>query len=147
VSFIGGPSQTADIENELITGVQGAQDLAVILIEGQSYKKVGTELESMLYCIHCGACYNLCPAWNLTLTMPKVSNNKTNSTCTLCQNCTVNCPAKIDWQNITRVYREKFTAEGKISEVNAKMLKNLKRYGNPFGEVPEGATPDELFCC
>ncbi|MFA6227953.1 MAG: LUD domain-containing protein [Patescibacteria group bacterium] len=147
VSFIGGPSQTADIENELVTGVQGAQKLILILIEGQSYQKIGTELESMLYCIHCGACYNLCPSWNLTLTMPKVSSDQTNFTCTLCQNCTLNCPARIDWQNITRIYREKFTAEGKISAVNAKMLKNLRQYGNPFGEVSEGVAPDELFCC
>lgn len=147
VSFIGGPSQTADIENKLVTGVQGAQNLAVILIEGKAYQKVGTELENMLYCIHCGACYNLCPAWNMTLTMPKVSSDQTNSTCTLCQNCTVNCPAKIDWQNITRIYRERFNDEGKVSEVNAKMRENLNKYGNPFGELPEGATPDELFCC
>jgi L-lactate dehydrogenase complex protein LldG len=147
VSLIGGPSKTADIENELVTGVQGAQELYLILITADVDKKFGTELETMLYCIHCGACYDLCPTWNCLGQMPKVSDFERNFTCTLCDNCTLNCPAKINWQNITRICREQFSQEGRNSEHNQKMIEHIRKFGNPFGENIDSQTPDELFCC
>lgn len=146
VSMIGGPSKTADIENELVQGVQGAQNLILILVEGEVLKMIGTELESMLYCIHCGACYDLCPTWNCSGEMPKVRSESTIFNCTLCQNCTFNCPAKIDWQNISRLKRSHFTADGKNTEHNLKMIDNIRNHGNPFGEIGDGP-PTELFCC
>lgn len=146
VSFIGGPSKTADIENELVQGVQGAQRLILILVEGDVYNLLGTELESMLYCIHCGACYDLCPTWNCSGEMPKVRSEKTIFNCTLCQNCTFNCPAKIDWQNIARIRRSQFTDQNLNTEHNLKMIENVRQYGNPFGDIGDGP-PAELFCC
>ncbi len=148
INIISGPSQTADIGNELIGGVQGAQEVDVILIEGDAAEKIGTELESMLYCIHCGACYNLCPSWNLAGVMPKVADFERNLFhCTLCENCTSNCPAKIDWQSITRICRAQFTSAGQQTQANEKMIDNIRQFGNPFGEIPAGTTPDKLFCC
>jgi len=147
VSLIGGPSKTADIENELVTGVQGAQELFLILITEDVDKKLGTELQTMLYCIHCGACYDLCPTWNCLGRMPKVSSRERNFTCTLCDNCTLNCPAKINWQNITRICRERFSQEGRNTEHNQKMVEQIRKFGNPFGENIDSRTPDELFCC
>lgn len=146
VSFIGGPSKTADIENELVTGVQGATEVHLILIEGEVMEKTSTELESMLYCIHCGACYNLCPSWNCGGEMPKVAEPNTAFNCTLCQNCALNCPAKIDWININRIMRDRFTQDGKNTEPNLKMIENVRKFGNPFGEVGD-EPPAELFCC
>ncbi|MFA5020603.1 MAG: LUD domain-containing protein [Patescibacteria group bacterium] len=146
VSFIGGPSKTADVENVLVQGVQGAQRLVLILVEGEVLAKIGTELESMLYCIHCGACYDLCPSWNCSGEMPKVRSEKTIFNCTLCQNCTFNCPAKINWQNIVRIRRDYLTKAGKNTVQNLKMAENIRQFGNPFGEIgPE--PPAELFCC
>jgi len=146
VSLIGGPSKTADIENELVQGVQGAQRLILILVEGEVFESVGSELESMLYCIHCGACYDLCPTWNCSGEMPKVRSEKTIFNCTLCQNCTFNCPAKIDWQNIARIRRSHFTMQDLNTEHNLTMIDNVRKHGNPFGEIGEGQPP-ELFCC
>ncbi|MFA6526336.1 MAG: LUD domain-containing protein [Candidatus Buchananbacteria bacterium] len=146
VSFIGGPSKTADIENELVQGVQGAQRLVLILVEGETYNLLGTELESMLYCIHCGACYDLCPTWNCSGQMPKVRSEETIFNCTLCQNCTFNCPAKIDWQNIARIRRSQFTDQNLNTEHNLKMIENVRQHGNPFGDIGDGP-PAELFCC
>jgi len=146
VSLISGPSKTADIENVLVQGVQGAQRLALILVEGEVSAKIGTELESMLYCIHCGACYDLCPSWNCSGEMPKVNSEKTVFNCTLCQNCTLNCPARINWQEIARLRRNYFTETGKNTEQNLKMAENVRQFGNSFGEI--GPTPPaELFCC
>ena len=148
VNIINGPSKTADIENELISGVHGPEEVVVILIEGKVYERLGSELESMLYCIHCGACYDLCPSWNMSGVMPKVPDFEKNfKHCTLCQNCTFNCPAKIDWQNITRIYREQFERAGKTTPANLGMIENVRKYGNPFGETTDQQTPDKLFCC
>ncbi len=147
VSFISGPSKTADIENELVTGVQGAQEVILILVEGEVYERLGTDTESMNYCIHCGACYNLCPTWNAGAGMPKVGQRDSSFNCTLCQNCTYNCPVKIEWQNIVRIYRDRYNKDGQETEHNAQMIKNIKQFGNPFGENVDGKTPDELFCC
>lgn len=147
ISFIAGPSKTADIENELVTGVQGAQEVVLILIEGDVYKRIGTETESINYCIHCGACYNLCATWNLSGKMPKVNSAGTVFDCTLCQNCTFNCPSKIEWQNIVRIARDGYNKEGNETENNRKMIENIRKFGNPFGEKIESDNPDELFCC
>ncbi|MFA5047814.1 MAG: LUD domain-containing protein [Patescibacteria group bacterium] len=148
VNIINGPSKTADIENELISGVHGPTEVVVVLIEGKVYEKLGSNLESMLYCIHCGACYDLCPSWNMSSVMPKVSDFEKNfKYCSLCQNCTFNCPAKIDWQNITRIYREKFEQAGQTTVANQDMIENIRKYGNPFGETVDSQTPDKLFCC
>lgn len=146
VSLIGGPSKTADIENELVQGVQGAQNLILILVEGEAQKMIGTELESMLYCIHCGACYDLCPTWNCSGEMPKVRSEATIFNCALCQNCSFNCPSKINWQNIARIRRSHFTKDGKNTKHNLKMIENIRAHGNPFGEIGDGP-PAELFCC
>lgn len=147
ISLIAGPSKTADIENELVVGVQGAQELILILIEGGVYDKIKTELEESLYCIHCGACYNLCATWNLIGQMPKSTSATTAFDCTLCQNCSFNCPMKINWQNIVRISRSRYNKEGNNTKQNLKMIENIRQFGNPFGENTEGKTPDELFCC
>lgn len=147
ISFIAGPSKTADIENELVTGVQGAQEVFLILVEGEAYSKIGTEEEESLYCIHCGACYNLCATWNLTGSMPKSKSVETVYDCTLCQNCTFNCPAKINWQNIVRISRARYNKEGKNTENNLRMIENVRKFGNPFGENAGEDSIDELFCC
>lgn len=147
ISFIAGPSKTADIENELVTGVQGAQEVYLILVEGNSYSKIGTEEEESLYCIHCGACYNLCATWNLTGRMPKSKSAETVYDCTLCQNCTFNCPAKINWQNIVRISRARYNKEGGNTKNNLRMIENVRKFGNPFGEDAGKGSIDELFCC
>jgi len=67
--------------------------------------------------------------------------------CTLCGNCTVNCPAQINWQNIARVMRERYNKEGKNTSHNLKMAEHIRQFGNPFGEVNPDQTPTELFCC
>ena len=147
VSFIGGPSKTADIENELVTGVQGAQELNLILIEGEVYDKIGTELESMLYCIHCGACYNLCATWGVSGLMPKAVDAKSAYDCTLCQNCSFNCPAKIDWNNLARICRARYNKDGNNTANNIKMIEQIRAHGNPFGDKSGDKVPTELFCC
>lgn len=66
LSVISGPSSTADIEHKLISGAQGAYEVTLILVDnGRS--RLAKEAPEMLYCIDCGACNNLCPAYRQVL--------------------------------------------------------------------------------
>ncbi|MEA2007039.1 MAG: LUD domain-containing protein [Patescibacteria group bacterium] len=63
VSIISGPSKTADIENQLVEGAQGAREVHVILVDNGRRKMLENGFEEMLRCISCGACVNFCPVY------------------------------------------------------------------------------------
>jgi len=72
VSIISGPSKTADVQNELVIGAQGAKEVYLILLDNGRSKlledgpstSLRTGFEELLYCINCGACLNFCPAYH-----------------------------------------------------------------------------------
>jgi hypothetical protein len=43
--------------------------------------------------------------------------------------------------------REKAVKNKIETEANKKMMENVKKVGNPFGEIKEGEIPKELYCC
>jgi len=43
--------------------------------------------------------------------------------------------------------REKINKENLETDENKKMIANIRKFGNPFGEMEEGKTPKELYCC
>lgn len=100
VSIIAGPSKSADIQNELTIGAQGAKEVHLILIDNRneirqfladfagkfansttdpSLKQDSTSLNSdldllsreIMKCINCGACMSLCPAYHLSNDMDR----------------------------------------------------------------------------
>jgi L-lactate utilization protein LutB len=64
VSIISGPSKTADVQNELVVGAQGAKEVYLILLDNGREKLLQDGFEELLYCINCGACLNFCPAYH-----------------------------------------------------------------------------------
>ncbi|MBU1165171.1 LUD domain-containing protein [Patescibacteria group bacterium] len=147
VNVISGPSKTGDIQNIHIEGAHGAQEVHVILIENDKYEVAKGKYKDKLFCINCGACYDLCPVYNAIGQIPKPSDFERNYKCTLCSNCALNCPVKIDRQSNFRNNRKDFNKLEKIPQANKKMIENVRKYGNPFGEIKDGDTPKELYCC
>lgn len=166
VSIISGPSKTADIQNKLITGAQGAKEVYLILLDNKRSEILNSEFKELLYCINCGACLNFCPVYHQIFTRygakyfsgakGVISSYFKNSNkdaynngaffCTTCQQCKENCPMKIDLSSMMRDLRKQLVKQGIEPDSVNDMIKNIKQYGNPFGDLG-GKTPDKLYCC
>ncbi len=109
-------------------------------------------------CSLCGLCKANCPIFDVLLketdsprgkifSLKKdISTEDMLEKCSLCNSCKLNCPVDIDLPSLIREARKKLLEE-KESERNRKMINNIRKFGNPFGELQEGETPEELYCC
>lgn len=167
VNIISGPSKTADIQNKLITGAQGAKEVYLILLDNNRSKILDTEFKELLYCINCGACLNFCPVYHQIFTRygtsyfsgakgvisayfkesKKDAYNNGAFFCTTCKQCYENCPVKINLSDLMRRLRKELVLMGIEPDTVREMNENIKKYGNPFGEIDENKKPDKLYCC
>ncbi len=167
VNIISGPSKTADIQNQLITGAQGAKEVYLILLDNKRTEILNSEFKELLYCINCGACLNFCPVYHQIFTRygakyfsgakgvissyfkenSKEAYNNGAFFCTTCQQCKENCPMKIDLSSMMRNLRKELVNQNIEPDSIKEMMKNVKEFGNPFGKIEEGKTPDKLYCC
>jgi len=116
VNIISSPSQTADIEKQLIKGVHGPRELCVILVDNHRGDIARSEYKDLLYCIGCGQCLLVCPAYNVygnrfgvdsqlggrglvysaLNSEASVEGDKGLDLCLSCRKCQQNCPIAID---------------------------------------------------
>jgi L-lactate dehydrogenase complex protein LldF len=110
----------------LIGDPDGPEHFHIILVDSGRTKLLGTELQSALRCIRCGACMNHCPVYQnvgghaygwvypgpigsvLTPAFIGLENAlDLPQAATLCNECGVVCPVKIPLPELMRVLREK----------------------------------------
>ena len=167
VNVISGPSKTADIQNNLTTGAQGAKEVYLILLDNKRTEILDSEFREILYCINCGACLNFCPVFNQIFTRYGGKNfpgakgvitsyfrdpgesvyNNGAFFCTTCKQCTENCPMKIDLSELMKKLRKELVNKNIEPDSVTEMINNIEKKGNPFGEIDENKTPDKLYCC
>lgn len=166
VSIISGPSKTADIQNKLVIGAQGAKEVYLILIDNGRSRLLKEGLEELLFCLNCGACLNFCPVFHqlgreygdrylgskgiifTALSRGLLQAKKSNAyACTLCSACFENCPVKINLPELMKKIRNRLNGAALSTEENKKMIANLQKFGNPFGEIFRNELPDKLYCC
>ena len=107
-------------------------------------------------CSLCGLCKAHCPVYRVLLRETKGPRGKVILIkkdvldklfydCTLCDSCKIECPAGINLD--IRKMRERLVKKGIETEANKKMIKNMRKFGNPFGKLEKGKMPKELYCC
>ncbi|MEM4267978.1 MAG: (Fe-S)-binding protein [Candidatus Woesearchaeota archaeon] len=112
-------------------------------------------IQTLEKCSLCGFCKVNCPVYKAELKessspRAKILKLKKNIEdirfydCTLCKACVVECPAEVDMK--MRSIRSDLVNSGKETEANKRMIENIRRYGNPFGEAKD-TKPKELYCC
>jgi Fe-S oxidoreductase len=117
--------------------------------------KINQTLEK---CFHCGLCKANCPVYNTLLNetvgprgkailLKKGILDKVFYSCSLCKSCESECPAKVELADEIKNAREKLVDKGMETDSNKKMIQNIRKFGNPFGEIKEGKMPKELYCC
>lgn len=114
------------------------------MVEDKDIKKF--EKDALERCTLCGLCKSNCPVYSVEKSevdsprgkMMLLKENKLDLIyyrCTLCGACSIDCPSDIDVGDEIRKARERLVKKKVTTPQVTKMIKNIKRYGNPFGEL------------
>jgi|GEM_PF-327054 len=106
-------------------------------------------------CVQCGLC-KTCPVYLTELNESIGSRGRAilfNDmddleafySCTLCKSCDQVCPTGLKLSEKILEKRKRLVKQGKETQANRKMIENVRRYGNPFGEP--GTEVKDWYCC
>lgn len=151
MNVVSSPSKTADIEQILLKDMYGAKRVILVLLDNGRTKAL-QERKECLWCIGCGACIVNCPVY--TTLGPEfgylrhlggrgiaLSNYIDNDEvcfdsglykCTLCGQCTYECPVEIPTNKILENLREASVKKGLYTKKHLNIKNNLKNNGSPF---------------
>lgn len=116
INIVSSPSQTADIEKQLIKGVHGPKEICLILVDNHRSDIANSEYKELLYCIGCGQCLLVCPSYSVYGNRFGMDNelggkgivysaltgkacaetSRRLDLCLSCRKCQQNCPLGID---------------------------------------------------
>ena len=168
LNIISGPSKTADIQNEVITGAQGAKEVYLILLDNGRSEMLTSNCKEILHCINCGACLNFCPVYHQIQNKYgakyagakgviferfsgkgglKKAFEAGAYLCTGCDACKENCPAGIDLPGMIKEIRAEMVLKGFVPGGTKKAMENIRKYGNSVREVKEAVSASDLQCC
>lgn len=151
-SLISGPSRTGDIQMRVVLGMHGPKKVHILLLDNNRSATVGTPLEEALYCLNCGACADICPAYTAVGSRfgdllfgaigpiwASIQHSIERAVqaglyfCTLCGKCAEYCPVKIDLPKILIYLRGQALRENLAPPPLEERSERVKTTGNVFG--------------
>jgi len=151
-SLISGPSRTGDIQFKLVLGMHGPKKVHVVLLDNERSNAIGTPLEEALYCLNCGTCADVCPAyaavgprfgdvyagaigpiWAAIQHSVEKAVQSGLYYCTMCEKCKEFCPVKIDLPKILRYIRGQAHQADLSPEPLDERSTRVKTTGDVFG--------------
>jgi L-lactate utilization protein LutB len=151
MNVVSSPSKTADIEQIILNDMYGAKRVVVVFLDNGRTEAI-QEKKECLWCIGCGACIVNCPVY--TTLGPEfgylrhlggrgvvlsryihdndVCFNSGLFKCTLCGQCTLECPMEIPVNLMLEELREESVKERIYPEKHGKIKNNLQKRRSPF---------------
>jgi iron-sulfur cluster protein len=151
MNVVTSPSKTADIEQILLKDMYGPHRVIVVFLDN-GRKKARLAAPETLWCIGCGSCVVNCPVYNVTgpefgykrnlggrgiilsryIEDPETAFLSGLYDCTLCGECSLECPVDIPIPELVEKLRSECVSEGISQEKHRIIRDKIRKNGSPF---------------